>query len=385
MKVLHITSWYPQSKDPFDGDFVERQLKALSLLMPVDVIHVVQKFHLLQNENGHLEEKQEGALHSTVYFPSFPKVKSITLQKLLFAPQYNRTIKKSLKDYIQQNGLPDLIHVHVPVKAGYAALYMKRKYGIPFVVTEHSSAYYEHMPENYFKGSRYFRFITKQSFEKAAAVSSVSYWLLKRLQHLFSVSTTATIRNVVDTKLFFPVSRQASVKRFIHVSMMIPLKNAEGIVDALYLLQQKTNEWEMVFVGDAPVSLRKKAEGLGAKVSFTGNLPYEKVAAEMQQADALVHFSNYENLPCVINEALCCGLPVISSDVGGINEILNSGNGILVESNNTIELAKAMYDFLNQNNQFNGTQISKDAASNFSYKKIAEEMMNLYRAVLKKN
>ncbi len=385
MKVLHIASWYPHSQDHFDGDFVERHLKALSGLLQVDVIHVVQNYHFLQKEKGYAEKRQEGQFSANIYFPAFPKVKSLVLQKILFARRYNKTIRLALQEYMQLHGTPDLIHIHVPVKAGYAALLMKRKWGIPFVVTEHSSAYYEHMNDNYFSRSHYFKFITKQSFEQAAAVSSVSDWLLNRLQHLFTISSIFTIRNVVDTKLFYPVTKQAAVKRFIHVSMMVPLKNVEGIIDALYLLQQKTKDWEMIFVGNASDELKKRAEALGSKVRFTGNIPYSQVATEMQQADALVHFSNQENLPCVINEALCCGLPVITSDVGGIAEIINDSNGILVEIKNTKQLADAMYRFLQHPQQFNSNIISNHASANFSYEKIAGELMNMYRAILKKD
>ena len=47
MKILWLCSWYPQSADPFDGDFIERQAKALSMYHDVQVIHVVQNFQFL--------------------------------------------------------------------------------------------------------------------------------------------------------------------------------------------------------------------------------------------------------------------------------------------------------------------------------------------------
>jgi glycosyltransferase involved in cell wall biosynthesis len=381
MKVLHIASWYPHSKDPFDGDFVQRHAKALSLFMRVDVIHVVQKFHLLQGEEGHVEEMNDGNLCSKVYFPAFPKIKNRLLLKLLFARRYNQTIKQSLNEYMQEHGKPDLIHIHVPVKAGYAALHLKRKLGIPFVVTEHSSAYFQNTENNFFQGSRYFRFITKQSFEQAVVVSSVSYWLLKRLNELFTISQAKLVRNVVDTNLFYPVSKTAIRKRFIHVSMMFPMKNVEGMIDALYLLEQQTQDWEMVFVGNASDDWKQKAKGLGNHVSWAGTLSYAAVAKEMQAADALIHFSTYENLPCVINEALCCGLPVISSRVGGIDEIVNETNGMLIESKDTRALANAMLAFLQQPDRFNKTAISSNATAQFSYEAIGKELLALYHDI----
>ena len=67
MKVLWLCSWYPHSTDPYDGDFIERQAKALSLHMQVDVIHVVQNLNFLKKETSlQIEEKQEGQLQSSV-------------------------------------------------------------------------------------------------------------------------------------------------------------------------------------------------------------------------------------------------------------------------------------------------------------------------------
>jgi glycosyltransferase involved in cell wall biosynthesis len=383
MKVLHIASWYPNSKDPFDGDFVQRHAKALSMYMRADVIHVVQQFHLLENEKGHVENGVDGNLLSTVYFPAFPTMKSLLLQKLIFARRYNKTMKQAIEDYISKHGRPDLVHIHVPVKAGYAALYLQQKMGVPFVVSEHSSAYFEHTANNYFHNSRYFRFITKQSFEKAVVVSSVSEWLLNRLGDLFNIAAIKLIRNAVDTNLFYPVAKSSARKRFIHVSMMFTMKNVEGIIDALYLLQQQSQDWEMVLVGKAPESLKRKAKALGSNIQWTGTLSYADVAKQMQNADALVHFSTYENLPCVINEALCCGLPVISSRVGGIDEIVNDSNGILVESKDTLALANAMFHFLNGSSSFNTLQISSTAAAQFSYETVGREMVKMYEDVLK--
>lgn len=383
MNVLHIASWYPHSKDPFDGDFIERHLKALSLHMPVHVIHVVQKFHLVENETTRTEYKTDGRLTAEIHFVPLPGIKNRLLQKLLFTRNYNNTLKKAIKAYILKNGKPDLVHVHVPVKAGYGALWMKRKWRVPFVVTEHSSAYYDHIEDSYFGSSSYFKQITRRSFQQAAAVSSVSEWLLKRLQELFNINRTKLIRNVVDTNLFYPQTADRQQKRFIHVSMMMPLKNTEGIVNALHILLQKNSDWDFVFVGPAPDTLKQKAASLSTRIRFTGALAYEQVAAEMRQADALVHFSRYENLPCVVNEALCCGLAVIASDVGGISELVHAGNGLLVPDNNIQALADAMLYYLQHTHQYNRTAVSNEA-SVFNYNNVGLQLKEMYGQLLRK-
>ena len=387
MKVLWLCSWYPNEKDPFDGDFIERQARALSLYQHVDVIHIVQNIHLLNNEELKVEENHEKNLHKKVYYlpHSFKEIKF--LQKLIFNTRYNSLFKKVLSDYITINGKPDIVHVHVPVKAGVSALWLKTKYNIPFVITEHSSAYFETIPENYFSRNNYFKFITKQTLQQAEVVSSVSNWLLSRLNDLFAIKHSKLIRNAVDISLFYPVKSLNKKKRFIHVSMMHPLKNVSGILCALAVLNKTTTEWEMSFIGPASKENLKLSFdlGLSKQIAWKGALPYCEVAKEMQQANVLIHFSKYENLPCVVNEALCCGLPVISSNVGGISELVNDSNGILVENENIDQLANEIASYLQHPDRFNQQLISTSASAMFNYNFIGNEMMQLYKDVLKKD
>lgn len=387
MKMLWLCSWYPHSIDPYDGDFIERQAKALSLHMQVDVIHVVQNFNFLKKETSlRIEEKQKGRLHSSVYFLPLPKTTINFFQKLLFNKQYQSLYKKLIADYIGKNGKPDLIHLHVPVKAGAIAVQVKKEYNIPFVVTEHSSAYFEHIPENYFSRNRYFRFVTKQSFEEALAVSSVSDWLLQRLNSLFNIKQTKLIRNVVDTTVFYPAENDNERPVFIHVSMMHELKNVKGILRALATLKKKNAHWEMWFVGPELKENIELAEELGIAdhVSWKGTLSYNEVAASVRLADVLVHFSNYENLPCVINEALCCGLPVISSNVGGIAELVNSSNAVLISAGDTNALTAALENFLQQKINYNKTEIAASAANQFKEEVIGKQLQDWYRELFTK-
>ncbi len=387
MKILWLCSWYPHSTDQLDGDFVERHAKSLATQQKVDVIHVVQNVNLLKGETVRIELREDINLKARIYYVPYPQSGIKKLDQLLFNRRFLAQVKQALKTYINENGKPDIIHVHVPVKMGVGAIWLKRKYNLPFVVTEHSSAYFEHIPENYFSRNRYFKLSTKVSFENAEVVSSVSNWLLNRLTQMFSIRKTQLIRNAVDTSVFFPIPVNNLTKKLIHVSMMYPLKNVSGILKALVQVNSVNTNWQMVFVGPDAADNFKLAVNMGLEkqIIWKGELRYAEVAKEMQKADALVHFSTYENLPCVVNEALCCGLPVISSDVGGIAEIINNSNGILVENKNTNQLAEAITFFLQNQNKYNKEQISKAAAELFNYEIIGKELIEMYYMVLKQN
>src|SRR5690606_19604615 len=90
----------------------------------------------------------------------------------------------------------------------------------------------------------------------------------------------------------------------------------------------------LVMVGDeSDEELKRSANEImpsSVEVVFRQNLPYHEVANQMKNAQCLVLFSNYENAPCVISEAHCTGIPVIATHVGGIPDMVNSENGLLI-------------------------------------------------------
>ena len=116
-------------------------------------------------------------------------------------------------------------------------------------------------------------------------------------------------------------------------------------------------------------------------IRFTGEIPYREVARQMQQASAFVLFSRYENFPCVVVEALCCGLPVIAADTGGTREAINPSNGVLVTSENDEQLASAMQTMMQGYEKYERRKIAEDAAALYNFDRIGEEFLKVYRQV----
>jgi glycosyltransferase involved in cell wall biosynthesis len=105
---------------------------------------------------------------------------------------------------------------------------------------------------------------------------------------------------------------------------------------------------------------------------------YEAVASMLKQSHTMIMFSRFENLPCVIIEALCCGLPVISTNVGGIPELIDQSNGILINNEDEEALYDAMQQvYLNCKN-YNRNFISKSAQRKFSYQTVAKQIEEVY-------
>src|SRR6476620_5829796 len=173
MKVLWLASWYPDEYEPTNGDFVRRHAKAVSQLMQIDVIHVVQAgkdFNTLSK----VELYNEGNLREFIHYFSFKKTGIASLDKIRYNKTYLNYYTKILHEYIKEKGKPDLIHVHVPMKAGIVALKFLKHSNIPYIVSEHSSLYLKTAKDNFYTRSFYFRYNTKKIFQYATLVTNVS-------------------------------------------------------------------------------------------------------------------------------------------------------------------------------------------------------------------
>ena len=385
MKVLWLASWYPDEYEPTNGDFVQRHAKAVSQLMRIDVIHVVQagrKFNRLNK----VIINNDGNLHEAIHYFTYKKSNIDWLDKILYNKTYWRYYKNVVDEYIKQKGKPDLLHVHVPFKAGIIAMAFSRRLKIPFIVSEHSSLYLNEAKDNFYSRDFYFRFYTERTFKKAALVTNVSAAIGKVLKQMFNLRDVRIIPNVVDTNYFyFKPKEKNKTFRWLHVSTMHPLKNVDKIIEVFNKVSTEKNNWELIICGPINKECEQLVEKLNlqTKIKFTGEISYENVAKQMQQADAFVLFSKHENFPCVIVEALCCGLPVAASHVGGIAEAVNETNGILVEANNTDALQNAILSMMDNANIYNPKQIAAEASSKYNYQTIAQRFVSAYNDVLK--
>ena len=382
-KILWLASWYPNKLAPFDGDFIQRHAKAAALYDDIYLINVVGDVRDRIESNIHeVRHQSESLVEQVIYFR-----KSNTFTgRILAHYRWTFHFKKAVKKYIADQGKPALVHVHVAMKTGMIALWIKKRYKIPFVVTEHWGIYNDVVEDNYLSKPAWFKKYTQRIFGEAIKFISVSNYLAMGINRYVVQKPYEIVSNAVDIRLFFYNEPSKGLFRFIHVSNMVPLKNVEGILRAVKILSESHNEFEMIMVGDPGTAIRKYAEELGLLekiVLFRGEISYAEVAKEMQLSNVLILFSNMENSPCVIGEALCCGLPVIATNVGGIPELLDEENGIQIEPKNDVALANAMKQMIVNYASYKRKKIAEDAKGRFSYSLTGRKIDEVYDSVLK--
>jgi glycosyltransferase involved in cell wall biosynthesis len=380
-KILWLCSWYPNKTDPFDGDFVQRHARAAAMYNDIYVIRVAPDENAIATNSSLTETTKTGGLTEHIVY--FKKTNSIA-GRISAAIRWRALYKAAIKQYINGNGKPDLIHVHIPMKAGLLALWMKRKYNIPFIVTEHWTVYQPNAPVHFSKRSHLFRRLTRKIIDEAALLITVSKDLGEKIQDVVLKKTFQVVANVADTRLFYyrPHSREKFV--FIHVSNMSPQKNISTIVAAFHSINKELADTELVIVGPPTEELGQAVKTTGLlnrSIHLTGEINYAAVAEQLQASSALVLASSVENQPCVIIEALCSGLPVISTAVGGIPEIINEENGLLVHSSVTA-LTQAMKQMIGSYSKFSRAKIATEAAKQFSYEIVGSQLDKIYRSLV---
>ena len=120
---------------------------------------------------------------------------------------------------------------------------------------------------------------------------------------------------------------------------------------------------------------------LGSAVEFTGMIPENEIPGFLCSLDIYVHASLGETMSTAIMQAMACGLPVIASDVMGINNMIQNGNtGILVPVKNAAALADAMESLISDEARSISLSVAarKFAEDKFSNRRMLDAYRQLY-------
>jgi len=381
--VLFLPSWYPSRLDAFTGDFIQRHAIALSLFIPVHVVFIVRDKKRIITDSVKIEETQIGNLTETIIYYTCKDYKMGIADRFMSMHKFKLIYQDYFSKKITENEKPISVHVHVPYKAGLIALWLKNKYNMEYNVTEHWTGYDRSTKDNFYSRPPSFRYITKKILRNATYIVPVSKDLAEKLNSIVPGIRINVIPNTVNEKLFYFETKELKVFKFIHyVSSLKGQKNTEGLIKVFSELKKVRQDWECIMYGPTDQELSKIVitAGLEEKIKFTGEISYAKVAEVVRSASVFVSFSNYENQPCSILEALCCGVPVIATKVGGIPEVINSQNGIIIDPLNESQLLHAMEMMMNNFKNFDLESIAKNAKRKFSYEAVGSQLNLLYQS-----
>lgn len=379
MKILFLSAWYPHRYDPMPGLFVKQHAEAVSSLHEVAVLYV----HACDVKKVEIEQSSIAGVYTTiVYYPS----KSFFLTRVFSFLKAHYSGYKRLVSYW---GMPDLVHVNILTRCGVVALLLKLVSKIPYVITEHWTRYLS--SRNGYSGMLR-KLITRLVVKQSNGLVTVSGSLKESMQYYgLTHSNSMVIVNSVDTDFFQPssIALNSGKKVISHISCFIDAaKNISGMLDAVYELSLLRNDFEFHLIGEGPdwtrMVERSNLLGLTNNVIFFKGLKEGADLVKVYQNSLFtVLFSNYENMPVVIAESFACGKPVIATNVGGISEVVNKSNGLLVNSGNIQELVNALNYMLDSHKTFNSTEIRHFAVETFGKPGFVEKYNIFYTRAMK--
>ena len=376
MNILHLLSWFPTPDDPTLGNFCVRMIDAL----PEECHSVILSVCDGKDMTKSFEVKEiVGAHHTHVQIYIRPP-KSNALRKLKMLRMYQYGLKYIKKHFFN----PDMIHLHVAYPLGQVALLWKKLFGYKYVMTEHWTIY---QPQNKeMLVDRLKKKIVKIA-NNAELIMPVSLDLQRCMEGHGIHNRFKVIYNLVNTSLFrLGEAKTEKAKHILHISTLRDeAKNFSGILRTIERLRQQRDDFELHVIHDYEAHEFKvfvKEHHLEDCVIFHGKKTSQEVAEAYQQADFFVLFSNFENLPCVIVEAFASGVPVLSTAVGGIAEIVSPERGILIPQGDEDALLKGMIQMLDHSSEYDHKAIRQYALNTFSNDIIGRQIFEAYKEVV---
>ena len=347
VSVISTTLCYPNPSSPTQGIFVQRRLREVSRLVPLEVIAPIPWFPGLRGAGGAGDPSDQTpqVIHPRMFFlPG--SVKSLD------GRFYARAFGKALRARLGRDGVR-LIDAHFVWPDGVGAWRVARRAGVPFVCTIRGKLVSQ-------IANRSKRRQIEAMLRDADALIAVSRSLADLANEVSGRDLgVRVIPNGVDGEVFRREDRvsaraamawSTAVRYVISVGHQQELKGFHRLVEVWGEVRRRCGDLRLVLVGGGAgepayaARLRRAAERLGPDVvEIAGRVSSDRVATMLNAADLFVLASRSEGSCNALAESLACGCPAVVTDVGGNAEILGEpGSGRLVPFGDPAALTDAV-------------------------------------------
>lgn len=362
-KLLVFTTLFPHSGRPNAGLFIRERMFRVGRQLPLIVVSPQPWFPfqgILQSFRPHF---RPGAPHHEiqdgieVFYPRFFSVPGLFKSfDGLFMALGSLFLLRRLKQRFDF----DLIDAHFAYPDGYAAVLLGKWLQVPVTITLRGTE----VPLSRIEGRR--QLIIK-ALQLAARIFSVSASLKQHVVDMgIAASKIRVVGNGVDLIKFQGVNKDEARNKLglpldipvlISVGALVERKGFHRVIECLPNLCQQFPGLRYLIVGGAgpegdwSQQLRQKVAELGLEshVIFLGPMLSQDLKVPLSAADVFVLATRNEGWANVFLEAMACGLPVVTTDVGGNAEVVSSKElGMVVPFGKAGELQAALSQALNQ-------------------------------------
>jgi len=335
-------------------------------------------------------------------------LKAPIIRSFLFAGTAFRKLKK-----INETNPIDIAHVNLPLVPSFA---VPRNVGKVLISTVHSTWKGE---AEAIKGEPYSRlnsnerfmvsfnwllkFFEEKTIDHSNKIIAVSDFTRRELLKYYNINENKirVIHNGVDINKFSPPTNKKEVKQelgfndkdvnILSVGRLYARKGLFTLIESMSIVAKKFSNAKLIISGKGQSNEMKKlvnyAEKLRVhdKIIFTGYFPDAKLPKLYQAADIFAFSTFYENLPFAVLEALSSRLPVVTTKVGGISEMINDGvNGFLVPPANSCDLADKILYLIEHPNEASemAYHARKTIEEKFDWRLIVKKVHRVYQETL---
>ena len=326
MKVLIIPYNYPTVENCQKAVFIADQVQMLR-----EHRHDVTVLGVIPKTLSDILESQSlkfGNLSNEEFLLSLPALRGLDRFNNFLQLNVGKALFRKL---LKLKGKPDVIHVH-NASCATLALWIKRNFDIPFVITEHSSLKWNHLCNKSFN-------LYKESKANIAVSEKFAAHLSSEYDQYFHY-----IPNVVDTNYFCPpqiqydndVKQDGDIITFISIGNLTKNKNHQLAIQAFKELRLKNSNIRLMIVGDGSEknNLKRQIKELNIynSVTLLGRQSRKNIRNLLWDADFFILPSISETFGVVLIEAMAAGLPVLSLKNGGSESIIKKEVGFLADN-----------------------------------------------------
>jgi glycosyltransferase involved in cell wall biosynthesis len=391
--IVVFSSLFPSAQEPLAGVFIRERMFRVGRVLPVTVVAPQPWFPL----QGLLRRWRPG------YRPAKPTREviegiDVVRPRFLALPGLLRRLDSlfmalgafpALKGLVKA-GRADIIDAHFAYPDGHAAALLSRWLKVPMTVTLRGT-------EPRHASDAVLRPLVVSGLMRANRVFSVSGSLRDLAVSLgVPAGRTAVIGNGVDVRSFSPIARAEARRRLgiapdaqvlVSIGALVERKGFHRVIELLpSLLAQFPRLHYLVVGGPSPegdIGDRLRSQvvtlGLQQRVQFLGPVKPSDLRVPLSAADVFVLATSNEGWANVFLEAMACGLPVVTTRVGGNAEVISDDSlGILVPFNEPEEMRAAIATALGKS--WDAKRIRRHAEEN-AWDRRVEQLVGEFRAI----
>ncbi|HEY9200450.1 MAG TPA: glycosyltransferase family 4 protein [Gammaproteobacteria bacterium] len=364
MKVLYVVSLFPC----WSETFIVREIRSLKE-MGVDV-HILS---LKKSKEEIVQSDTESLIDNVIYPPGWIQLFMSSLMAIIIHPVINISLLLSIVKSLYRHPLSLLksiftffltlgvlekvkesgvehIHAHWATYPSTSALILSKNSGIPFSFTSHAHDIFleDHMLKTKINESMFSVTISKYNKQRLAKQLNIDI-----------ASKMNVIHCAIDIDTYKYVDNNRLPNEIISVGRLDYIKGFSVLIDACKLFKDNNPDFKCKIIGNGPLknSLQNQIDrnGLADNVRLVGVMKQEEIRELLSSAtffvlpSVITDSGDMDGIPVALMEAMAAGLPVISTTVSGIPELIqNDFNGLVVSPEDPVELSQAMERMLDR-------------------------------------